>query len=126
MFGAREPRPLACVGECDHDQGSRSGGLSIIAAPKPPLLPSRFQRDIGMEKPMNEASRRDVLRTVLPAGAATAAVRLVIVPDTAEAVVVVGLCRPIVGGPHRLRRRWVCWSVIGTGFSDILEGPSPS
>jgi hypothetical protein len=58
---------------------------------------------------MNEASRRDVLRTVLLAGAATAAVGLVIVPDTAEAVVVVGPHRPIVGGPHRLRRRWVCW-----------------
>jgi hypothetical protein len=51
---------------------------------------------------MDEASRRDVLRTLLLAGAATAAVGLAIMPDTAEAVVV-------VGGPRRRHRRWVCW-----------------
>jgi hypothetical protein len=52
---------------------------------------------------VSEASRRDVLRTLLLAGAATAAVGLAIIPETADAVVV-------VAGPHRRRhRRWRCW-----------------
>jgi hypothetical protein len=76
---------------------------------------------------MGETSRRDVLRTLLLAGAATAAVGLAVMPEPAEAIAVMrrGYYRPYfrpyyrrrVRRYYRRRRRWACWWNANLGRS---------